>query len=107
MQLNYLKLYACLTLSGLTIWFVDQAWTMYQLKLVSDATTNAFKQVSLSKKVQAPSYKPSYKPPAKPKPFEIIKYHDKVCKFFTDEYRKEPTESNRLKMREYCPILPN
>lgn len=107
MELNYFKLYIVLTLSGLTIWSVDQVWSLYQLKLVSDATANAFKQVSLPKKVQAPSYKPSYKPPAKPKPSQIIKYHDKVCKFFTDEYRKEPTESNRLKMREYCPISSN
>lgn len=107
MQLNYLKLYACLTLSGLSIWCVDQAWTLYQLKLVSDVTTKAISQISQPKKIQVPAYKPTYKPPTKPKPYEKIKYDDKVCKFFLDEYRKDPTESNRLKMREYCPISSN
>lgn len=107
MKFNYLKLYACLTLSGLTIWFVDQAWTMYQLKLVTDATSKALSQVSQPKKVQVPANKPTYKPPSKPKSNRIIKYDDKVCKFFLDEYRKDPTESNRLKMREYCPISTN
>ena len=107
MHLNYFKLYACLTLSGLTIWLVDQAWKMYQLKLVSDTTTKVLSQVSQPKKIQVPAYKPAYKPPTKPKPYEKIKYDDKVCKFFLDEYRKDPTESNRLKMREYCPISSN
>ena len=107
MKLNYFKLYACFTLSGLTLWFVDQAWTMYQLKLVTDATSKALSQVSQPKKVQVPAYKPTYKPPSKPKSNRIIKYDDKVCKFFLDEYRKDPTESNRLKMREYCPISIN
>ncbi|TMO28283.1 MULTISPECIES: hypothetical protein [unclassified Pseudoalteromonas] len=105
MQFDYLKLYACLTLSGLTIWSVDQAWTMYQLKLVSDATSKAMSQVSQPKKTQVRSHKPSYKPPSKEN--QIIKYDKKVCKFFLDEYRKEPTESNKSKMMEYCPISSN
>ena len=60
MQINYLKLYASFTLAGLTIWLVDQAWTMYQLKLVSDATTKAISQISQPKKIQVPAYQPNY-----------------------------------------------
>ena len=63
MKFNYLKLYACLTLSGLTIWLVDQVWAMYQLKLVSDSSTKAFNQVSQPNKIQIPLKQPSYKKP--------------------------------------------
>ncbi|KPH91798.1 hypothetical protein AMS57_06855 [Pseudoalteromonas undina] len=60
MIINYLKLYACLTLAGLTVWIIDQAWNMYQLKLIADVTTKTLSQVSQPKKIQVPAYKPNY-----------------------------------------------
>lgn len=107
MQINYLKLYLCLTLSALTIWTVDQAWTMYQLKLVSDATTKAFSQVSQPKKIQIPLEKPSYQKPLTKKEREKEIDDARVCEFFLKEYRKNPTEENRLNMRKFCPIKSN
>ena len=104
MKFNYLKLYACLTLSGLTIWLVDQAWTMYQLKLVSDATTKAFSQASQPKKIQIPLEQPSYKKPLTRKEREKEIEDARVCDFFIKEYRQKPTEENRLNMRKFCPI---
>lgn len=107
MRLDYFKLYVCLTLSGLTILLVDQAWTMYQLKLVSDATTKALSQVSQPKKIQVPAYKPNYQKPLTRKEREKEIEDARVCQFFLKEYRKNPTEENRLNMRKFCPIKSN
>lgn len=104
MQIDFLKLYACLTFSGLTIWFVDQAWTMYQLKLVSDATTNVLSQVSQPKKIQVPAYQPNYQKRLTRKEREKEIEDARVCDFFIKEYRQNPTEENRLNMRKFCPI---
>ena len=104
MQVNYLKLYACLTFAGLTVWSVDKAWTMYQFKLVSDATTKALTQVSQTKKIQVPAYKPNYQKPLSRKEREKEIEDARVCEFFLKEYRQNPTEENRLNMRKFCPI---
>lgn len=107
MKINYFKLYLSITLSGLTIWLVDQSWTMYQLKLVSDATTKALSQVSQPKKIQVPAYKPNHQKPLTRKEREKEIEDARVCDFFLKEYRKNPTEENRLNMRKFCPIKSN
>lgn len=104
MQINYLKLYASFTLAGLTIWLVDQAWTMYQLKLVSDATTKAISQISQPKKIQVPAYQPNYQKRLTRQEHEKAIEEKKVCEFFLKEYRQNPSEDNRLKMRKFCPV---
>ena len=35
MPINYIKLYFCLTLSGLTLWGVDELYTSYKLHVVA------------------------------------------------------------------------
>lgn len=107
MNINYFKLYLSITFSGLTIWSIDQAWTIYQLKLVSDATTKAFSQVSQPKKIQIPLEKPSYQKPLTKKEREEEIEDARVCEFFLKEYRESPTEDNRLNMRKFCPIKSN
>lgn len=104
MKINYLKLYACLTLSGLTIWFVDQAWTTYQLKLVSEETTKALTQVLQPRNVQVPAYQPNYQKRMTRQEREKAIEEKKVCEFFLKEYRQNPSEDNRLKMRKFCPV---
>lgn len=104
MQINFLKLYACLTFSGLTIWFVDQAWTMYQFKLVSDATTKALNQVSQPRKIQVPAYQSNYQKRMTRQEREKAIEEKKVCDFFLNQYRQNPNEDNRLKMRKFCPV---
>ena len=51
--MNYLKLYFSLTLTGLTIWGVDEAFDLYKLNVVADEVTEAMNKSKLESKSAA------------------------------------------------------
>lgn len=115
MELNYLKLYFSLTLTGLTIWGVDEAFDLYKLNVVADEVTEAMNKSKLESKsaairAQTEALKQRTRQAAIAKQNALKqetinnarKTNNEICSFWSNEYYSERTDRNKTMMQGAC-----
>lgn len=115
MELNYLKLYFTLTLTGLTIWGVDELSFLYKMKIASDAMEESMAKVAFEKKSTAirlqtdalrikneANEKLRIKNQKQQSINNARRTNNETCRFWSKEYSDSRTERNKLMMDGAC-----
>ena len=115
MPINYIKLYFCLTLSGLTLWGVDELYTSYKLHVVAkeaqafanqaerDAKAAAIRAQLKFEESQRQNRERLSKQAAKQ---QIInnaqRTNNEICTFWRNEYKQLKSDRNKTMMDGAC-----
>lgn len=111
MELNYLKLYFSLTLTGLTIWGADESLDIYRAYVIEQKAEAFAKKLELEAKslairaqTEALRLKNEMAENSK-KQRELNaarKNNNEICRFWTKEYKELKSERNKLMMDGAC-----
>ncbi|MGO2372271.1 MAG: hypothetical protein ACTH5C_07925 [Pseudoalteromonas prydzensis] len=111
MELNYLKLYFSLTLTGLTIWGADESLDIYRAYVI-EQKAEAFakkleleaKSLSIRAQTEALRLKKEIAENSRKQRElnEARKNNNKICRFWSKEYRELQSERNKLMMDGAC-----
>jgi hypothetical protein len=111
MELNYLKLYFSLTLTGLTIWGVDESLDIYRANVIEQKAQAYAKQLeieakSLSIRAQTEALRLKNELAESSKKQRQLdaarKTNREICSFWTDEYNEIRSDRNKLMMQGAC-----
>lgn len=111
MELNYLKLYFSLTLTGLTIWAFDESLDEYRLHIIEQKSEAYAKQLekeakSISIRAQTEALRLKNERINQSKIQNQInaarKTNNEICHFWTNEYRDVKSDRNKTMMENAC-----